>query len=61
MSWRQRNQATEGGEFYGEWNSLVVSFGKMNVLWPRDKYKGATMQTEIEILEPRENPCILWT
>jgi hypothetical protein len=53
--------AAEGG-LYGERDSVAVSFLQpMSRKFVLTNYLEKNMQTEIEILEPRENPAIIWT
>ena len=52
----------KGGR-YGEWNSLAVIFSRAGNLAKPDNPETIwreAMQTDIEILETRENPSVLW-
>jgi hypothetical protein len=51
------------GGFYGTWNSLAVMLSVAEPLAATktvNSFGETYMQTDIEILESRENPSVLW-
>jgi hypothetical protein len=50
------NRQKSKGVHYGKWNPLVLVFIKSLTF----QNLGVCMQTDIEILEPRETPGVIW-